>query len=239
MTINADRDLLNRCQQNSLEQNKSLRTDSELASKIFGIVFDKELLEDYYFWDNTTVSMKSPLIDFTRKGMRILEIGTGPSATLSRFLAKNVDGLEITSSDINEKFLKSSSQYETSTYKSSIKFVHSNLFNDINDTFDLVFMNPPYVSAKDLRSMGIMDSTSEYLAGFGGENGSEIVLSFLRQSVNFIRDTSVVVLGINNRYLSDLMVLELIDCSNLKLVKKYYKQSESPPFSQCYILSLI
>ena len=83
MTINADRDLLNRCQQNSLEQNKSLRTDSELASKIFGIVFDKELLEGYYFWDNTTVLIKSSLIDFTKKNMRILEVGTGPSGTLT------------------------------------------------------------------------------------------------------------------------------------------------------------
>ena len=98
MTINTDRILLESCQQNSPEQNKALRTDAELARKIFGIVFDKELLEGYYFWDNTTVSMKSPLIDFTKKSMRILEVGTGPSGTLSRFLAKNVDGLEITSS---------------------------------------------------------------------------------------------------------------------------------------------
>ena len=83
MTINTDRILLESCQQNSPEQNKALRTDAELARKIFGIVFDKELLEGYYFWDNTTVLIKSSLIDFTKKNMRILEVGTGPSGTLT------------------------------------------------------------------------------------------------------------------------------------------------------------
>jgi ubiquinone/menaquinone biosynthesis C-methylase UbiE len=69
------------------------------------ISFKKKFLQDYYFWDNTTVSIKSPLLDFVKDGMKILEIGTGPSSTLSRFLAKHKSNLSITATDISKNFL--------------------------------------------------------------------------------------------------------------------------------------
>ena len=232
-----DRILLEKFSKNSSAQNKRIRQDPKLAEKIFKISFKKEFLQDYYFWDNTTVSIKSPLLFFVKDGMNILEIGTGPSSTLSRFLAKHKSNLSITATDISKNFLYTASMYNLCPGTNSIiKYVHTNLTSNINDTYNLIFMNPPYVSTTDLNSMGIHKGSAEYQAGYGGLDGGAVIAEFLKQCPKVLENDGTVILGINNRYFPDSEVIKLIKLSNLYLLRRYYKKSEAPSFSQVYIL---
>ena len=232
-----DRILLKRFSKNSPEQNKKIRQDPKLAEKIFKISFKRELLQDYYFWDNTTVSMKSPLLAFVKDGMKILEIGTGPSSTLSRFLAKHKSNLAITATDISKIFLYTASMYGSCPETNSIiKYVNTNLTSNLNDTYNLIFMNPPYVSSTDLNSIGIYEGSAEYQAGFGGSDGGTVIAEFLKQCPEVLEKNGTVILGINNRYFPDSEVIKLINKSELFLIRRYYKESQVPPFSQVYIM---
>jgi len=235
--VAVDRILLERFSKNSPAQNKKIRQDPQLAEKIFKISFEKKFLQDYYFWDNTTVSFKSPLLDFVNDGMKILEIGTGPSSTLSRFLAKHKNNLSITATDISKNFLRTASMYNSHTETNSvIKYVHTNLTSNLNDTYDLIFMNPPYVSSTDLKSIGIYEGSTEYQAGFGGLDGGDVIAEFLKQCPKILEKNGTVILGINNRYFPDSEVMKLIKISELYLLRQYYKKSQVPPFSQVYIM---
>jgi methylase of polypeptide subunit release factors len=232
-----DRFLLEKFSKNSPVQNKKIRQDPELAEKIFKISFKIEFVQDYYFWDNTTVSLKSPLLVFAKDGMKILEIGTGPSSTLSRFLVKNKSNLSITATDISKNFLHTASSYDLDQGTNSvIKYVHTNLTSDLYDTYDLIFMNPPYVSSTDLNSIGIYEGSAEYQAGFGGLDGGTIIAEFLKQCPKVLEKNGTLILGINNRYFPDAEVIKLIKLSKLYLLRRYYKKSEVPPFSQVYIM---
>jgi len=232
-----DRILLERFSKNSPAQNKRIRQDPELAEKIFNISFKKKFLQDYYFWDNTTVSIKSPLLDFVKDGMKILEIGTGPSSTLSRFLAKHKSNLSITATDISKNFLYTASMYSSCPETNSIiKYIHTNLTSNLNDTYNLIFMNPPYVSSTDLNSIGIYEGSAEYQAGFGGLDGGTVIAEFLKQCPKVLEKNGTVILGINNRYFPDSEVMKLIKASELYLLRRHYKKSEVPPFSQVYIM---
>jgi methylase of polypeptide subunit release factors len=232
-----DKILLEKFSKNSPAQNKRIRQDPKLAEKIFKISFEKKFLQDYYFWDNTTVSIKSPLLDFVKDSMKILEIGTGPSSTLSRFLAKHKNNLSITATDISKNFLSTASMYNSCPNTNSIiKYVHTNLTSNLNDTYDLIFMNPPYVSSTDLETIGIYEGSTEYQAGFGGIDGGAVIAEFLKQCPNILEKNGTVILGINNRYFPDSAVMKLIKLSKLYLVRKYYKKSQVPPFSQVYIM---
>ena len=217
---------------------RRVRQNARVAKKIFGIKFSKESLQEYYFWDNTTVSLKSPLIEFGLDGMKILEIGTGPSATLSRFIAKSKKNLCITAADINENFLKSGAKYKIEGKGNLISFVVSDISKNIDGKFDLIFMNPPYVSHKDLMTIGIDRNSSEYSAGFGGQDGGAIVEKFLSQIPRLMINSSVALLGVNNKYLSDENVTSLISSSNLTLSRRFYNEHEVPPFSQVYVLKM-
>lgn len=232
-----DRVLLKSFSKNSPAQNKTIRQDPELAEKIFNISFERKFLQDYYFWDNTTISLKSPLLDFAKDGMKILEIGTGPSSTLSRFLAKHKSNVRITATDISKNFLDTASMYSScSDSNSIIKYVHTNLTRNLKDTFDLVFMNPPYVSSTDLNSIGIYEGSAEYQAGFGGLGGGTVIAEFLKQCPTILDKNGTVILGINNRYFPDSEVIKLIKLSEFYLLRRYYKTSQVPPFSQVYII---
>jgi len=232
-----DRILLKKLSKNTPAQNKIIRQDPQLAEKIFKIGFEKEFLKEYYFWDNTTISLKSPLLFFVKDGMKVLEIGTGPSGTLSRFLAKHKNNLSITATDISKDFLSSAIMNSSSTRTDSIiKYVHTNLTRKLKEKYDLIFINPPYVSSTDLSSMGIRKSSAEYQAGFGGLDGGIVIAKFLQQCPNRLENNGTVILGVNNRYFPDSKVTKLIDVSQLYLLRRYYKQSQVPPFSQIYIM---
>jgi methylase of polypeptide subunit release factors len=229
--------LLKRFSKNSLEQNKRIRQDPKLAEEIFKINFKIESLQEYYFWDNTTVSMKSPLLIFVDDGLKVLEIGTGPSSTLSRFLAKHKSNLNITATDISKNFLRTASMYSSGPETNSIiKYVHTNLTSGLYDKFDLIFMNPPYVSSTDLNSIGIYEGSAEYQAGFGGLDGGAIITEFLKHCPKVLEENGTVILGINNRYFPDLEVIKLIELSEFYLLRRYYKKNQVPPFSQVYIM---
>lgn len=72
-------------------------------------------------------------------GKKVLDLGTG-SGFIAIFFALN--GREVTASDINQKALEVAKE-NADKFKLKINFIHSNLFDNINEKFDLIIFNPP------------------------------------------------------------------------------------------------
>ena len=214
---------------------RQLRKDPALAERLFGIAHLDQLRTDYYFWDNTTLSMKRPLADFVRDRARVLEIGPGPSATLSLYLSRTRKNLDITCAEIHLPFVESATQ-AVALNQAPIRVVRSDMTAEVPGRFDVIFMNPPYVKPTGLQSMGTRPGSGEAQAGYGGTDGSDVTAAFLRAIPESLAPGGVALLGINNGHLEDAKVTQLIDASAVRLLRKYYSVEQTPPYSQVYIL---
>lgn len=114
--------------------------------------------------------------------LKILDVGTG-----SGILAKEASKYgEVIAVDINPKAI----QFCKKKYKNNknITFFESDLFSNINDKFDLIIFNPPYLP------MDEEDEINYDLALFGGKNGWEIIQKFLINVKNYLNHKGKILL---------------------------------------------
>jgi release factor glutamine methyltransferase len=105
------------------------------------------------------------LAEVSLEGMKVLDMGTG-SGILAAYSA--LRGAEVTASDIDSKAIRALGTL-SQRLGVRLKLVVCDLFAEINDQFDLVVFNPPY-----LPSGGVDDPTVD-----GGDHGTRVVKRFL------------------------------------------------------------
>lgn len=103
------------------------------------------------------------------KNKKVLDMGTG-SGILAREALKYTK--DVAASDINEECLKDIKNART---------IRSDLFENINEKYDLIIFNPPYLP-NDEREDG-----ESALSTTGGKEGYEILKSFIKSLRNHLR----------------------------------------------------
>lgn len=110
-------------------------------------------------------------------GLKILDLGTG-SGCIAISLTKNLDNCKIIASDISEKALDVARENAALNGVSGrIKFVKSDLFNDIKGRFDIIASNPPYIAKPEFAELQKEVLMEPRVALDGGDDG----LSFYRR----------------------------------------------------------
>jgi methylase of polypeptide subunit release factors len=215
------------------------RRSPEIVSAYFGFSIPAEIETDYYFWDTTTLSMVDPLSNLSSNCTNILEVGCGPPATLSVYLAKHGVGLKLTCVDINPAFLKSAETVARHN-GAPIAFFESDMMTSVKPRkFDLVFMNPPYLPQENTRQLEISPNDSEFGCGDGGGDGTFVIRKFLEQAPSVLAKNGTAVLGINTRHLRDSIVVSEIERCGFWKMQRYFDQSSAQPngpFAQVYLL---
>ena len=98
---------------------------------------------------------------------KVLDMGCG-SGVVAIHLAKA--GCRVTAADINKRAVENTRK-NAMINGLSIKCVRSNLFSDIEEKFDIIVFNPPYLPTE-----------GEDIAWDGGENGTRIIEKFLEDA---------------------------------------------------------
>lgn len=80
--------------------------------------------------------------------LKVLDIGTG-SGCIAITLKLEYPKLEVTASDISEKALELAKN-NAKQLKADVKFIKSDLLNNIKQDFDIIIANLPYLSQKDI-----------------------------------------------------------------------------------------
>lgn len=126
--------------------------------------------------------------------IKIADICTG-SACIAITIAlealeRNIP-IEITATDISEKALavaKMNCENLLAENKNIISFFHGDLFCNINEKFDLILTNPPYIPSKDVDEL-LKDGRNEpRLALDGDEKGSFDGLGIIRRLIPQIKN---------------------------------------------------
>lgn len=114
-----------------------------------------------------------PLLLEEKSNLRFLEIGAGSGIHLETAYNSGVKKENIFSSDINKNAVSHCSALGFSC-------IYSDLFENIQNKFDIIIFNPPYLP-EDSR-----EPEDSRIATTGGEKGSEIILRFLNEAKNYI-----------------------------------------------------
>ena len=118
----------------------------------------------------------------------------------------------------------------------SLKIVQSDLFENIEGKFDIIFWNSIYIPYKIGKSLDI-DNICQYETDWcGGETGFESIERFLQSSHNHLKSSGKILLGFNNLYLKENIVKQ--KCENLGfLIESVTKKILNP--SRVIIISKI
>ncbi len=173
-----------------------LTRSSGCARLLFGGRFQGLPPGDRYF-DATTWALKCVLAEQLQEGARVLEIGTGPHATLARWLSAE-RGCEVVTTEVEqESALRARERLERAGLPVEVRTgAH---FADVPEPLDVVVFNPPYVPSAVGEARGLSE---RFRAQWdGGPEGTTVIAEFLDELG--ARSTGArVFLGVNGRHVS-------------------------------------
>lgn len=152
---------------------------------------------------------------------KILDLccGSGCIGLTLKHLNKNID---VTLSDISPYALEVC-DINKRNLKIDAKIIESDLFNDINDKFDVIISNPPYIAENDVVDNIVLEN-EPHIALFAGNDGIEFYDRILSSCENYLNDKYLIAFEIGES--EKEKVLELID-KYLKDVKVITKRDMS------------
>lgn len=113
------------------------------------------------------------------KAYEILDLCAG-SGAIGVSLGRYIKNSNISCSDISEEALKIAKKNADINEVKNIEFVHSNMFENIEKSFDAIVSNPPYIRKDVIVSLDKEIQNEPYIALDGGVDG----LDFYRIIVN-------------------------------------------------------
>ena len=185
------------------------------SSKIITFVIWRIKIEKYLhdtFWDLTTLVLKKELNQNKEKN-KYLDMGCGQFAILGQYFKKINSYSDVTSIDVYKEFIENSIKNSIQN-KNDINILQSNLFSNINEKFDLISFNPPYVPAstknEKLEFPNIRYSDLE---------GIQTAKDFLSEAKKFLTPDGIILLGMNTFYVPQNVCVKLIKDNGYKLEK--------------------
>jgi len=123
-----------------------------------------------------------------------LDLCTG-SGCLAISIKKNCE-IEMTASDVSQKALNIAKQ-NAKINNVEIQFIKSNMFEKLDNTFDIIISNPPYIDTDEIKDLDLeVKEHDPYIALDGGEMGLKfynIIHNNLRKHLN---DNGIIVMEI-------------------------------------------
>lgn len=124
------------------------------------------------------------------KPLKILEIGTG-SGIIAITLQKKLNNAKITAIDISKKALKVA-QKNQNIHKTNINFQRSNLFKKINEKYDVIISNPPYICKNSKLIEPQVKKYEPKKALFAREEGCYFYRKILEQVPNYLNENGLI-----------------------------------------------
>lgn len=128
-----------------------------------------------------------------RNNLKILDLCTG-SGIIAITLKKELEqvSVDIIASDISEKAIEVAKE-NAQNHNADIRFIQSDIFNNIDDKFDIIVSNPPYIDRKDEVTM--QDNVLKYdphLALFAEEEGMYFYRKIIEQANDYLDENGVI-----------------------------------------------
>ncbi|MEZ6091753.1 MAG: methyltransferase [Pirellulaceae bacterium] len=213
-----------------------VRSNRLLIKRLFDISIPSQISVSF---DPTTVTLRHAVCDaLSPDDESLFEMGIGQAALVGLSVAKQRD-LRLYGADCSRQRVESSTLVAQRNGLEA-SFVLSDLFAQIDpdDRFDVICFNVPYVPTQQGQQLQLtkrlrVDGDQVW---DGGSDGTQVLRRFLGEATHFLRDHGRVVFGVQNLFVSDALVLDVLRDCEYALVKRYQKRYVP---SCCYVVQPI
>ena len=147
--------------------------------------------------------------------IKILDIGTG-SGCIAITLNKLLDNSRVTAVDISKDALDVARE-NNKINNTDVNFIESDVFSNINDKYDVIISNPPYI-CHDEEIMDIVYDNEPHLALYADMDGLYFYDKILSECKEYLNDKFFIafeigylqadsIIGIVNKYLEDVNII--------------------------------
>ncbi len=139
-------------------------------------------------------AIKIVLDKYNNKEVKILDLCTG-SGAIAISLKKYLPNAKVHASDISKKALDVA---RINAEKNSVKinFIHSNMFENIKDKFDIIVTNPPYIRTNEIAKLSKNVQAEPKLALDGGEDGLKFYKIIAKEVSKYLNNDGTLLMEI-------------------------------------------
>jgi len=125
---------------------------------------------------------------------KVLDLCTG-SGAIAVSIKKYIPEAEVFASDISIKALQLA---KINKIDNNINFIESNLFENINNEFDIIVSNPPYIRTEEIKSLSKEVQNEPLIALDGGQDGLDFYRDIIKQAHNYLKSNGKLCLEIGD-----------------------------------------
>lgn len=127
---------------------------------------------------------------FKNKKISILDIGTG-SGIIAITLNKLIKNSEVVATDVSRKALKVAKKNQK-LHKTNVKFIKTDLYKNINQKFDIIISNPPYIEQNSQNIEQKVKKHEPHLALYGGEDGLKCYREIIENIKTILKEDHII-----------------------------------------------
>lgn len=161
--------------------------------------------------EKTTAYIKK----YLNTNIKVLDIGTG-SGCIPIALKKLIPELNISAVDISEKALEVATENAKSN-NAEITFIKSDVFENINEKYDCIISNPPYIR-NDEKIMDIVKNNEPHIALFAEDNGLYFYKKIINESDKYLNKKFIVAFEIGEEQGNDIIDIAKEKYPNAKIL---------------------
>lgn len=152
--------------------------------------------------------------------IKILDIGTG-SGCIAITLNKLLDNSKVTAVDISKNALDVARE-NNKINNTDVNFIESDVFSNINDKYDVIISNPPYISY-DEDIMDVVYNNEPHMALYADDNGLYFYDKILMECRKYLNDRFFIAFEIGYKQGNDIIniINKYFDNVNISLEKDY------------------
>ncbi|MGY6172580.1 peptide chain release factor N(5)-glutamine methyltransferase [Candidatus Mycoplasma pogonae] len=134
-------------------------------------------------------------LEYIRPGAEVLDLCCG-SGFIGLALAKNSLASKVILSDIDPEAI-AQSQYNADLNYLNVEIIHSDLFANINQKFDVIVSNPPYIPNGIKLSASVLNFEPHH-ALFASENGNYFYQKIISQANQYLKPGGLIIFEISH-----------------------------------------
>lgn len=192
---------------NKILENLFKRLKGKPLSKIFGV---KEFYSRQFITSEDTLdprpeteliidTVKKLVKNYTKKKIKILDIGTGSACIIITLTLELMSKLNVhaTALDISKRaLLVAKKNLVKFNLNKKIKLLQSNWFESLDNKFDLIISNPPYIKKNDLTKLSKEVLHDPLISLEGGLTGLRSYFKIAKEVHKHIKNDGLIVLEI-------------------------------------------
>ena len=157
------------------------------------------------------------------KPIKILDLCTGSGAiaiALSKILQEEKVQSEIFASDISKKALEVAKKNNEKN-NTNVQFILSDLFQNIDEVFDIIVSNPPYIKTKVINTLSKQVQNEPKLALDGGEDGLNIYRKIINEAFAYLNGYLCLEIGFDQKNEVTNLIKENKNYENIEQIKDF------------------